>query len=201
MEFYQEMTNEEIERFEERLPGAPNAQGCHIWKGKVNTQNRGQYFLRGAWYVAARIIYSLHHKVEIPKRNEDGKLMVIAHKCHNPICVHVDDLVYITQQENIHMSHRDNRMPVGRRRVESKLTEPSVVRCRELYHLEGKSYIEIGKMYGVSSGTVHQAVQGKRAWKHVKELLNYRKIEPTEGTFKHVKTEDGTMYLEETIDG
>lgn len=196
MKWYKTLEGKDLDRFEGYVPDSYDRNGCLIWQGKIQSKGRCQFYFDGSWYVASRVMYSLHHRVKVPDRYEDGRRCVIAHTCHNPACIHPEHLVMTDQKGNIKMSYDDGRIPVGRKRWNSLLTEHAVVQCRKLYCFQGKTQKELAKMYGVAKQTISSVIIGTR-WGHVKEGLNYRKIEPTEGTFKHTKTEDGVMHLQE----
>lgn len=199
MKFKDIMTERDLDRFEKYVPMSHDKNGCCRWTGPVQTFGRPQVRIDGVLYVATRVIYSLHHDIDVPDRYEDGRRCVIAHRCHVIDCMRIEHLEMTDQKGNMKMSYDDGKIPVGQRRWNSKLTVHAVKECRRMYYSGKKTVAELAKLYGVKRQTMGPAILG-RTWKSVKEGLNYRKIEPTEGTFKHVKTEDGTMHVEETID-
>jgi hypothetical protein len=170
MRYHEDMTTAEIDRFERYIPGYYDKNGCLIWTGTVNDQGRGIFWMWNRWHVASRIIHSLHNRVDMPNYYEDGRRCVIAHECHQVGCVHTDHLVMTDQSTNMLMSYRDKKIPIGRRRWNSKLTEHIVIRCRKLYHKKGVGATKLARLYGVSKNTMLYACTGKQ-WSHITEGL------------------------------
>lgn len=69
-------------------------EGCLVWEGSQNTKGYGKMYFRGGQWYAHRVAWTVM-KGEIPPG------MVVNHKCWNILCVNVDHLEVVTNQENL----------------------------------------------------------------------------------------------------
>lgn len=82
----------------------------------------------------------------------------ICHKCDNPACVNPGHLFLGTHIDNMNDSLKKGRRP-------SILKKEDIPIIRKMY-LDGKYQKEIGNLYGVSKGCIHDIISGKN-WRHV----------------------------------
>jgi DNA-binding XRE family transcriptional regulator len=169
MNYKEILTLRDIERFEAFIPGSYDRNGCIIWKGAKNQFGRSVWWYNGI-RVAARVIYSLHHGVDVPHRNENGERIVIAHTCFNLACVHVEHLDLMTHKESLQISRDEGRYEnarqVGIQHHRAKLSDGAVKHIRKLYAKGGCTQTEIGELYGVKQHTV-AAIINRLTWSHV----------------------------------
>lgn len=112
--------------------------------------------------------------------SEAGDLNV-CHHCDTPLCVNPEHLFLGTQDDNLKDAVRKNRIAAGsnhglRKHPErsakgeasgqAKLTEAQVLEIRQRYAGGGLSYGDLGREYGVATGTIPGIVKRTR-WKHL----------------------------------
>lgn len=128
-----------------------NGNGYGIIGERVDGRQRTVY--------AHRLSYEMHHG-EIP----DG--MQVCHRCDNRGCVNPAHLFVGTCADNHADMVAKGRSTSGERNTQSKLTEPDVVRIREMY-ADGVSLAAISKAYPhVHKVTVFDVVH-RRTWTHI----------------------------------
>ncbi len=103
MNYAKELSDKDIARFYRYIPIEVEDGQCIIWKGAKNQFGRPVWWYDGI-HVATRVIYSLHHRVSVPHRNENGERVAVAHTCFNPACVRIEHLVLTTQKEALQMA-------------------------------------------------------------------------------------------------
>lgn len=141
----------------------PDASGCWCWTGDKTDGGYGRVWQHGIGNtVAHRVSFSLT-RGPIP----EGKILM--HTCDNRACVRPDHLTVGTDKENSEDKHRKgrDRVPVGERQWQAKLTEDSVREIRKLYATGHYKQRVIGEMFGVNQ-TVVSCVVRRKTWKHVK---------------------------------
>lgn len=141
---------------------------CWIWSaghssdgyGKVRWQNRVMRAHRAAWEI---------FRGAVP----DG--LFVLHRCDNPPCVNPNHLFLGTQEDNVRDCLRKGRFRRGIRPPESqrgeknnysKLTVVKVKEIRTLYRQGGCTLRGLGEAYGVSYGTIDNAIR-KKTWAFV----------------------------------
>ncbi len=142
--------------------------GCWNWTGCPAWGGYGQLKAGGKIYLAHRLMWIIHNKRKVPK----GK--VVRHTCvGNRKCVNPDHLIIGTQKQNIRDCIEQGRFAPPKRgedRPNSKLTNDSVVKIREMRHPSDGSrpvtFRVIAKQFGVSEAAIWFAVN-KKQWKHV----------------------------------
>lgn len=110
-------------------------------------------------FAVARIIAECY----IP--NPDNKPEV-NHKDGDRFNNHVDNLEWVTAQENIDHSVKNGLAPRGERQGISIATE-DIVKLVDQYRREGLTYPQISKILGMKESTVG-AIGRRQNWKHVK---------------------------------
>lgn len=109
-------------------------------------------------YLVHRLIAQTH----IP--NQEGKPQV-NHKDGNKRNNCVDNLEWVTNQENTDHAVAIGLVPVGNERPNAKLSDSDVRTMRALRN-RGWNYYELGKSFGVAYQTAHKACVGI-TYKHV----------------------------------
>ncbi len=149
---------------------------CHEWLGTRDDRGYGllSYGPRKSCRMlkAHRLAWEASNGVELPSD------VSILHSCDNPPCVNPRHLRPDTHQENMREAKARNRLVRGVDVINARLT-PSIVReMRSLRYTRGMSNYAIALEYGVSVGTVWNAVSLRgRTWRHV-EFENH----PSEDT-------------------
>lgn len=97
----------------------------------------------------------------------DGHLFVL-HRCDNPKCCNPKHLFLGTAKDNSDDCRKKcrDRKALGSRNANSKLTEDAVVAIRQRYATENITTTELGKVYGVTSSQISNAVR-RVSWMHV----------------------------------
>ncbi|HSS95777.1 MAG TPA: HNH endonuclease signature motif containing protein [Terriglobales bacterium] len=135
---------------------------CHEWRG---AKTKGGYPLitfRGKTRYAHRL--ALENKIGKLKRG-----ICALHRCDNPPCINPDHLFAGTKKDNSEdMTQKGrwgNKVMPGSLNGFARLTEGKVKRMRQMKG-RGRSYREIGLLFGVAASTAGYAV--KYGWRHVK---------------------------------
>ena len=127
------------------------AGSCWNWDGTTYNEY-GKFHLNGTSKWAHRVSWIMHYGL-IPNG------MLICHKCDNKRCVNPNHLYSGTPSDNI--NDRYKRFPdSGRGRNYSKLTEEEA-RIVMLLRSEGRSYIQIGKLFNVTGNTISNICRGR----------------------------------------
>ena len=148
-----------------RLANVGLGRGCWEWKGALNADGYGQYSgrtlstgrrptcqaHRAAWEITMGAI-------------PDGFL--VCHRCDNPPCVNPDHLFVATHAENMADMVRKGRKLRGEDHRCARLTEPDVLRIREIGEAGGLSLEAIGRLFGVSGCHIGKIVRRER-WGHI----------------------------------
>jgi len=138
--------------------------GCWEWIGPKNKQGYGVTCFENKYYRAHRASYVLCEG-EIPS----DKPMVL-HRCDNPSCVNPGHLWAGTALDNAADREKKGRggggQPGGELHPKAKLKAADVLEMRKLYAEGNITYREIGKMFGVATGTAGGAIT-KTTWKEL----------------------------------
>lgn len=125
--------------------------GCHEFQGKVY-DGRGKISLNGSVFLASRVFYFLHFKV-------DPAEFCVCHTCDNPKCLNPDHLFLGTIADNM----RDKTLKM---RGATKLTTAEVREIRYLKNVRGFTYGQLKIKFGVTKSALHGIVNNK-TWKFV----------------------------------
>ena len=93
----------------------------------------------------------------------------VLHNCpggDNPNCVNPDHLFLGTHQDNMADMIAKGKHPQGENHVHAKLTDKIVRKARLRYQAGGISTYKLAAEYGVSRGSMSNAIL-RRTWKHV----------------------------------
>lgn len=133
-------------------------KNCWIWRNSNKITGYGIINYQGKAKSAHRYSYELF-KGEIPKNHE------ICHTCDNRRCVNPEHLFLGSKTENMQDALKKGRFSLGENHYQNKLSEKQVKEIRKERE-KGRSYIDIGKEYGISQESVYDIVK-RRTWKHV----------------------------------
>ncbi len=136
---------------------------CWEWNLSRSHNGYGKVSWYGRHMRANRVAWMLHNKSEIPIG------LVVMHRCDNPSCINPKHLMVGTLKENswdmVAKGRANGGSPPGERSGKAKLTD-SAVRAMRLAAIDGCSYRELGRMFGISHQNARLAVLG-RTWAHV----------------------------------
>ncbi len=137
------------------------SDGCWLYTGSLHRQGYGMISIPGMGDVLVhRIVWRLVVG-EIPTG------MQVLHRCDNPQCCNPDHLFLGTIQDNMADMVSKGRHAHGERSGAAKLKEADVIAIRKMLR-RGDSHRAISKLFGVTTGPIHDIAHNK-TWKHVKE--------------------------------
>lgn len=123
---------------------------CWEWTGTKDAQGYGHCAALGGETLAHRAAFKLRTGIT------PGKLFV-CHKCDNPPCCNPDHLFIGTAGDNIRDSIRKGRRKPS---LNSKLSSGEADAIREIWAASGKSFAEIGRLYGVQRQAIRRICRG-----------------------------------------
>lgn len=136
---------------------------CWLWHADLTWNGYGLFWFEGTMVPAHRIAWRLSHdNVEIPSG------MVICHKCDVRSCCNPDHLFLGTYQDNSNDCIAKGRTAKGERGGNSHLTREQVLEIRRVHELEGLTYRQLAKMFGIGHTTARSIVL-KHTWKIVEK--------------------------------
>lgn len=135
---------------------APNDSGCTEWTGLQDKDGYGLFAYEGVMHRAHRVALRLSG-VEVPK------VMMVCHRCDNPLCVNPDHLYVGTGKDNMRDAKERNRLRIGSQNHFAKLNEDTV---REILG-SATPTTALARKYGVSHGAIH-LIRARKTWKHVR---------------------------------
>lgn len=152
-----ELTADQIERFESKVDRSAGDDACHLWQAGRDPLGYGHFRVGKRRVSAHRITYALAFGF-IPAG------LVVRHRCDNPPCCNPAHLRIGTDADNNRdKAERGRCRPVtGEGNGMAKLTVEAVNDMRRRARA-GASYVDLGAEYGVSDFAVWQAVTG-RSW-------------------------------------
>jgi hypothetical protein len=130
---------------------------CWTWLPMVAGQRYGRVRLAGQKLLAHRVAYEL----------EVGPIplgLEILHGCDNDACVRPSHLRVGTHAQNMQDASAKGRIAHGERVGKARLTAASVLAIREA-RARGVTTVELGRVFGVNSGTISRAARGD-TWAH-----------------------------------
>lgn len=154
-----------VERILSRVK-VDSKRGCWNWIG--STKGHG-YASMGITYApkvfkaeaVSRISY-LEFIGPIPKG------LHALHTCDNPKCVNPFHIFLGTNLQNVRDKIFKGRSAVtsGEKNGRRKLSNPQVIKMRELYRMKSKTHRELAVLFGVSQAVAYRIVKGQ-SWKHI----------------------------------
>lgn len=134
--------------------------GCWLWTGHVDGKGYGRFQIRS--YESEHA----HRAAWEIFRGEVPPGLHVLHRCDVKCCVNPYHLFVGTNRDNVDDKVRKGRAKLlacrGSRHGRSKLTEQQIHEIRA----SRKTPTELGKIYGVSRGTIW-SVRTRRFWTHV----------------------------------
>jgi hypothetical protein len=147
----------EHERFSKRYKVAEN--GCWLWSGTVGFDGYGVFVDDRARNIRAhRYSYQLA-KGPIPEDH------VIRHECDMPTCVNPDHLHSGTHGDNVLDCVARQRMALGERLPQAKLTGEQVDKLRAMRASGLYTQRQLAKLFGISESGVSRIIS-KENWPH-----------------------------------
>lgn len=156
-------------RSQSRIPKAPaeffwakvkKQEGCWLWQARVNRKGYGELgtgsVARGTkqTWLAHRFSWVLHSG-EIPPG------LFVLHRCDQPACVNPDHRFLGTNADNMADAAKKNRLPLGSRHWNARLTEADIAEIKRRRSL-GMKQAAIARQFGVGQDHVSRIVKGKR---------------------------------------
>lgn len=137
------------------------SEGCWLWRGPIDRYGYGKVSVLGRTRKAHRVAWALAGWTA----DADGAL--ILHRCDVRACVNPEHLYPGTSRDNNHdtISRSSSRVggAPGERNPCARLTWSDVREIRRLAS-DGTSRASLAERFGVSCGTVHNIVSGRK-WK------------------------------------
>lgn len=171
----------DLNRFWSRVGNIDNKEDCWEWQGRIKG-GYGQFKFGNVVYVAHRVSYFLHFKVD-PLQN------LCCHTCDNRKCINPNHIFLGTQLENYEDAVNKKRATVikGETHMNAKLNEEKVKAMIEEYAKGGVTQSQLGEKYGIDGKYVDVVLKG-RVWKHVEceriKTINPRISKMTENKVK-----------------
>lgn len=135
-----------------------NFKKCWVWFGATRN-GYGCIGFKGKHYTVTRALWEIENG-PIPKN------MHLCHKCDNASCVNLNHLFLGTPKDNMKDMVNKNRSAKGENHSQSKLTEASVRKIKQLLS-NGKRPGEIAIKFGVGREAISKIKNGQR-WEYVK---------------------------------
>lgn len=151
-----ELTTKQLKSFWSKVDVCPNY--CWEWTASL-CKGYGQAYFSTKKIYAHRAAWLIHYGY-----SEEYKNSFVCHKCDNPKCVNPEHLFLGTPRENMLDAKHKGRLLRGEQIKQSKLTEEQVLYIKTL--VGQVSQREIGRMFGVSPGTIYYIHKGIN-WKHL----------------------------------
>jgi hypothetical protein len=146
-------------RFWERVN---KTDGCWEWQGYL-THGYGTFRYEGRHQGAHRVSYAMAY-------GNPGSLQVL-HHCDNRRCVRPDHLFLGTNTDNVadkmakNRQARGQRVPVGEKHPQHKLSQEQVNEIRRRYAMGGITYKQLSEEFGVCLAQIGHIITGY-SWKH-----------------------------------
>lgn len=133
----------------------------------MNRAGYGRFKLNGRMQKAHRVSWKLYKGPILQGEGYHGTC--VCHRCDNPGCVNPEHLELGTHADNMDDMVDKGRQakPKGEDNTKAKLTESQVREIRRLAEDGSLLQKEIGKMFGVSNGTVSD-IKTRKIWRHLK---------------------------------
>lgn len=157
-----ELTADIIEKFENNVFYASPC-GCHYWTRPLHKSGYAYLYFKGTTYLVSRLAYTIY-KGPIPQG------FYICHHCDNPACVNPNHLFAGTPKQNvIDMLNKKRNTPLrGENNGQAKLSNKQADEVKRL-HKEGKTQVEISRIFGVHKSTIHLIVSNKKRSKQYEQ--------------------------------
>ena len=150
---------DDIQRFQAKINYSAGPEGCLPWIGSTS-HGRGNFWLKSRNYVAARVAYYFHYRI-------DPGVLLVCHKCDNPICVNPVHLELGDQSQNmLDAFSRGRATKKGSQSSRAIFVETMIPDIRRRV-ADGETQVSIAKSFGVSYDAIRDIIRG-RTWSHIK---------------------------------
>lgn len=129
-------------------------RACWPWAGAVSDHGYGRYFRSGVEYRAHRVAFSLGKNTGLPG------IVMVCHRCDNPLCVNPDHLFIGTALDNNRDAREKGRAltPTATRNGNGKLSDEQVEQIR----VSPVAGATVARQFGVSPALVSMIRRGHR---------------------------------------
>lgn len=127
--------------------------GCWIWQSSIVS---GGY---GAFMASYKKTVRAHRRAYELFVGPIGAGLIVCHACDNRLCVNPSHLFLGSKKDNT-----QDMLKKGRQHA--KLSALQVEAIKKVYASGDFTQKEVGALYGVSQGTIHNVVSGKQ-WRHL----------------------------------
>lgn len=172
------LNQKEINSFWNRVDVKEDKNMCWEWKGVFSKY--GKLWLK---IDSERKRFTAHRVSYYLSNNIDPLELLVCHKCDNPKCCNPNHLFIGTNRDNVmdminkgrdwngkflneFQKNTPELIPRGENNGFSKLTNEQVLSIRDTHVNTKISQYNLGKMYGVSRGTIY-AIIHRQTWKHI----------------------------------
>jgi hypothetical protein len=135
---------------------------CWLYTGDKDSNGYGRVSIAGKKMRTHRFSYMIQNNLQ----PEDIVGLHIRHTCDNPSCVNPNHLLPGVAADNMQDKVDRDRQQRGENVNGARLTEKLVRHIRVLYESNIWNQTELAVMYGVSLGTINDAIL-RKTWKHV----------------------------------
>ena len=133
---------------------------------KIRTDRGNRYLIVDLSVGGLHKTISVHRLVCTAFLGPQSANMQVNHRNCDKKDNRVENLEWVTPQQNSQHSSVCGRLPIGEDNFASKLTSSKIVAIRTL-RTTGLSYQKIAKMFGVTRGAIQYACV-RKTWKHVR---------------------------------